>query len=146
MRHEGQLLYILVNKFFKIRRKEVDRAALGVFCVIIVPAAVGGADLDYVIGLVADDGAGEFAPGDEALDQHFVAVGPVLARQLLRRMCVIGPHDDDAEGGALGDRLHHIGRRQHVPARRLAPVDRDAPRERNAGGAQNVLGAILVHG
>ena len=78
MRHERQLLYILVNISFKICRKDVDRTAFRVFCVIVVPAPVGGAYLYDIIGFFADDGAGELASGDVAFDQDLVSVRPIF--------------------------------------------------------------------
>ena len=100
----------MVNKVFKIRRKHVDRAALGVFRVVVVPAPVGGSDLDDIKGLLAHHRAGQFAPGDEALDEYDFAVIPITSREFLRRMFMIFVDDEHADGRAFADRLY--GRRE----------------------------------
>src|SRR5271154_3126115 len=51
VRLERQLLDKVVNIFFKIRRKYVDRSALGIFGVVVVPTTVRGVDFDDVVGL-----------------------------------------------------------------------------------------------
>jgi len=78
MRPERQLLNILVNISFKFRRKDVDGTALCIFCVIVLPAPVRSAYLYDIIGFLADDGAGQLAPGDVAFDQDLVSMGPIF--------------------------------------------------------------------
>ena len=123
MRPEGQLLDFMVNFRFNFRRKDVDGAALGVFCVVTVKSFGHRLDFDDVEHAVAHDGAGQFLAVDETFGEQPVAIGPVFAADLLGRMRAVLLDDHDAERRALVDRLEHIGRLQRVAERRLVAVD-----------------------
>ena len=61
-------------------------------------------------------------------------------------MGAVFAHDDDADGGALVDRLHDVRRRQDVTGRGFAAVDRHALRDGDAGRLEDDLGLVLLHG
>ncbi|MNL57258.1 hypothetical protein D3C87_1808050 [compost metagenome] len=61
-------------------------------------------------------------------------------------MAGLGLDDEDAEAGAIGDRLDDIGRRHDMGARGFGARDDDVVGDRNAGGLEEDLGLVLVHG
>ena len=110
-------------------------AARRVFGLVVVELH-GRHDLDDAERLVAHHRAGQLLAGDVGLDQHGLAEGPVVARQLLRRVRHVLAHDEDADAGAFRHRLDHIRRRQQMAlggvarARpRAAPAPARRPRE-----------------
>src|SRR5258705_12732486 len=85
----------------------------GVFRLVIVKA-YRRYDFDNSERRVAHDGAGQLLAGNILFDQHPLAIMPIVARELLRRMGVILAYDENADARALGNGLDHVGPRQQV--------------------------------
>src|SRR6516225_7373367 len=78
-------------------------------------------DFNHAERRIAHDGTGQLLAGNILFDDEALAIGPVLARELLRRMGMILAHDEDPDARAFRDRLDDVGRRQHVGFGHLEP-------------------------
>src|SRR5579883_3023515 len=85
MRQQSQSSDLLVNIWFKWRRKKVFRASGSVFCFVIIELQCRH-DLDDLQRLVAEHRTCQFLAGNEAFAQQALAIGPIVAGQLLGRV------------------------------------------------------------
>ena len=123
----------------------MPRPTRRIFRLIVVEAVVLH-DFDDGQGAVAHHRAGQFAAGNEGLDQHGLVERPFGRIELLRRVLVLGGDDEDADRGSFGIGLDHIGPGNEMFARRLAPMHPHPAGHRHAGLGQHALGHGLVHG
>ena len=120
-------------------------SARGVLGLVIVKACRRH-DLDHAERLLAHDGAGQLLAGDVFFDDDPIAIRPILAIELLRRMGVIRRNDEYPDARALRDRLDHIRRRQQMSSRRFEPRGYESLGHRHASRSKQRLGDILLHG
>ena len=112
---------------------------------LIIVKAYRRHDFDDPERRFAHDRAGQLLAGNILFDQHPLAIMPIVARELLRRMRVILAYDENADARALGNGLDDVGPRQQVSLGRLEARCHQSLRNRHLGGAEKGLGEVLLH-
>src|SRR5690606_4444101 len=141
---------VLPHGFIDVARniggQDVPGAAGGVLGLVVVKRQpLGWDDVDYVGGAITDNGAGQLASRNEALD-HDLIVDRGHARDGLRRLVSTFAYDDHADARALANGFCDVRRLHCMRARSLSAVHDPMIANGHAERGNDALRLRLVHG